>query len=74
MASTEHERLVNINLAYRLRFSFPLIIALRMHQTLESVFLEAERRLGHDKTTEMEIAINQVSLVIEGRLERLLKT
>ena len=74
LARSEHERLININLAYRLRFSFPLIIALRMHETLDSVFLEAERRLGHDKTTEMGFAIHQVSLVIEGRLERLLKT
>jgi 2-oxo-4-hydroxy-4-carboxy-5-ureidoimidazoline decarboxylase len=73
LARSEHERLININRVYRERFSFPLIIALRVHDNLESVFLEAERRLDHDKTTELRLAIDQVSLVIKGRLVSLLK-
>jgi 2-oxo-4-hydroxy-4-carboxy-5-ureidoimidazoline decarboxylase len=74
LAPSEHERLLNINRAYQQRFCFPLIIALRVHDNLESVFLEAERRLGHDKTTELRLAIDQVSVVIQGRLERLIES
>jgi 2-oxo-4-hydroxy-4-carboxy-5-ureidoimidazoline decarboxylase len=74
LATSEHERLININRAYRQRFDFPLIIALRVHDNLESVFTEAERRLGHDQPTELRLAIDQVGLVIQGRLEALLET
>ena len=73
LTQSEHERLININRVYRQRFCFPLIIALRVHDNLESVFLEAERRLGHDKTTELRLAMDQVSVVIQGRLESLLE-
>ena len=73
LEQSEHERLVNINRAYRERFGFPLIIALRQHDNLESVFLAAERRLCHDKTTELRMAIDQVDIVIRGRLENLLE-
>ncbi len=73
LEQAEHKRLISINLAYRERFGFPLIIALRQHDSLESVFLAAEARLCHDKTTELRIAIDQVGIVIRGRLENLLE-
>jgi 2-oxo-4-hydroxy-4-carboxy-5-ureidoimidazoline decarboxylase len=74
LAKSEHERLIKINRTYLQRFFFPLIIALREHDNLESVFMEAERRLGNDEATELRLALDQVSLVIQGRLERLLAT
>ena len=74
LAQSQHGRLININRVYRQRFCFPLIIALRVHDNLESVFLEAERRLGHDKTTELRLAMDQVGLVIQGRLESLIES
>ena len=73
LEQAEHERLISINRAYRERFGFPLIIALRQHDNLESVFSDAERRLCHDKTTELRMAIDQVDIVIRGRLENLLE-
>ena len=74
LAHSEHERLININRSYRQRFGFPLIVALRVHDNLESVFIEAERRLDHDQQTELRLAIDQVALVIQGRLEALLES
>jgi OHCU decarboxylase len=73
LEQAEHERLISINRAYRERFGFPLIIALRQHDNLESIFSAAERRLCHDKTTEQRMAIDQVGVVIRGRLENLLE-
>lgn len=73
LEQADHERLISINRAYRERFGFPLIIALRQHDNLESVFSAAERRLCHDKTTELRMAIDQVHIVIRGRLENLLE-
>lgn len=73
LEQAEHKRLISINLAYRERFGFPLIIALRQHDSLKSVFLAAEGRLCHDKTTELRMAIDQVGIVIRGRLENLLE-
>jgi 2-oxo-4-hydroxy-4-carboxy-5-ureidoimidazoline decarboxylase len=73
LEQAEHQRLISINRAYRERFGFPLIIALRQHDNLESVFSAAEHRLCHDKTTELHMAIDQVGIVIRGRLKNLLK-
>ncbi len=73
LEQTEYERLISINHAYRERFGFPLIIALRQHDNLESVFSAAESRLCHDKKTELRIAIDQVGIVIRGRLENVLE-
>lgn len=73
LEQTEYERLMSINRAYRERFGFPLIIALRQHDNLESVFSDAERRLHHDKKTELRVAIDQVAIVIRGRLQSVLE-
>jgi 2-oxo-4-hydroxy-4-carboxy-5-ureidoimidazoline decarboxylase len=72
LAPTDYERLSKMNHDYRVRFGFPLIIALRAHHNLESVFDAARRRLGHDADLERQLAIDQVAIVIEGRLEKLL--
>jgi 2-oxo-4-hydroxy-4-carboxy-5-ureidoimidazoline decarboxylase len=64
-------RLQALNRAYQDRFGFPLIVALRLHPTLDSVFTEAERRLAQDPVTEWAIALQQVCQVMRGRLDRL---
>jgi len=74
LLSLTHERLQqlrSLNRAYRERFGFPLIVALRLHPTLDSVFDEAQRRLAHDAATEWAAALQQVCQVMRGRLERL---
>ena len=61
-----------LNLAYRERFGFPLIIALRLHPNLDSVFAAAQQRLAQDPATEWPTALQQVCQVMRGRLEHLL--
>lgn len=63
--------LQQINRAYRERFGFPLIVALRLHASLESVFGEARRRLRNEPSQEWAAALEQVCEVMRGRLERL---
>jgi 2-oxo-4-hydroxy-4-carboxy-5-ureidoimidazoline decarboxylase len=67
-------RLQALNRAYRDRFGFPLIVALRLHATLDSVFIEAQRRLSHDPATEWPAALHQVCQVMRGRLATLFPT
>ncbi len=64
------ERLTALNRAYQARFDFPFIVALRLHDSLESVLLAGEARLAHDVDTELPIALSQVCEVMRGRLAR----
>lgn len=73
LSSADYEMLNSVNRHYRERFGFPLIIALRVHNNLESVLQAAKQRLKHDRSTELRLAMHQVGLVIQGRLERLLE-
>lgn len=74
LSSLTHEQLLRLrtlNHSYRERFGFPLIVALRLHPTLDSVFVEAQRRLAHDPAIEWAAALQQVCQVMRGRLEHL---
>ena len=64
-------RLQSLNRRYRERFGIPLIVALRLHDSLDSVFAAAEGRLAHDPAAEWAIALEQVCAVMRGRLDRL---
>jgi OHCU decarboxylase len=66
----ELERLAALNQRYRLRFGIPFIAALRLHESLASVFATFEVRLGNDPSTERAIALRQVGQVMHGRLEK----
>lgn len=63
-------RLAALNRAYQSRFGFPFIVALRLHDSLDSVLLAGETRLVHDPDTELPIALGQVCEVMRGRLAR----
>ncbi len=63
-------RLAALNRAYQFRFGFPFIVALRLHDSLDSVLLAGETRLVHDPDTELPIALGQVCEVMRGRLAR----
>jgi len=63
-------RLTRLNHAYQARFGFPFIVALRLHDSLESVLLAGEARLAHDLDTELPMALRQVCEVMRGRLAR----
>ena len=61
-------RIETINRRYRERFGYPFVVALRLHASLASVFLENEQRMAHDETTELRNALHQVCEVMRGRL------
>lgn len=72
LARDEWERTARINRAYREKFGFPCIVALRLHQTRASVLAEMERRLANDRDTELSEALEQIGHITRGRLEKLL--
>ncbi len=61
-------RLTRLNQRYRERFGYPLLVALRLHQRLETVLQEAEQRLAHSPQQERQIALAQITEVMRGRL------
>jgi 2-oxo-4-hydroxy-4-carboxy-5-ureidoimidazoline decarboxylase len=71
LARDELARMTQLNHAYRDKFGFPCIIALRRHENRASVFAEHERRLANDPDTEISNCIEQVGFITRGRLDRL---
>ena len=59
------------NAAYREKFGFPFIIAVREHTKTE-IFSEFERRLENDAETEIETCFAQVFAITRLRLEGLI--
>lgn len=66
----EMERVSALNRAYRERFTFPFIIAVRRH-TKDGIFAEFERRLGNDAESERLECLEQVSIITRLRLDAL---
>lgn len=66
-------RLNALNHAYQARFGYPFIVALRLHDSLESVLRTGEERLRNDADAEWPMALQQVCEVMRGRLTRLVQ-
>lgn len=67
----ELERFTALNDAYRAKFCFPFIMAVKGRSKAE--ILEAfERRLGHDEATEVGAALEQIERIALLRLEDML--
>ena len=64
-------RLHELNAAYRARFGFPFILAVKGH-TRESVIAAFEARLAHAPETEFAEALRQIGRIARLRLEALL--
>lgn len=71
LSKDEFSRITKINRAYREKFGFPCIVALRLHATRASVMAEMERRLGNNADTELANALEQIGHITRGRLEKL---
>jgi chitin deacetylase len=67
----EFLRMQELNRAYRDRFGFPCIVALRLHASRASVMAEMERRLGNNAEDELRNALEQIGHITRGRLDRL---
>lgn len=73
LTAAELERITCINAAYRARFGFPCIVALRLHETRASVLDEMERRLGNDRALEIRLALEQIAHITRGRLDKIME-
>ena len=73
-ALTPHElaRMSELNAAYRRKFGFPFIIAVRNY-TKDQIFSELERRIANNANAELRAALAQVYAITRMRLDALLK-
>jgi OHCU decarboxylase len=71
LSREEFAKMQDINRAYREKFGFPCIVALRLHATRASVMAEMERRLGNNEEAELRNALEQIGHITRGRLDRL---
>jgi len=71
LSAQELARIVALNAAYRAKFGFPFIVAVRDH-TKTSIFATFAERLEHDADTEFAEALRQVYRITRLRLDALL--
>lgn len=67
LSDAEFERFHRLNDAYKARFGFPFVIAVRRH-TKDSILAAFETRLAHDRATEIAEALANIHLIAEIRL------
>ena len=71
LSHDEMIRISELNAAYRKKFGFPFIIAVRMH-TKEGILFEFNRRLANDTQTEFANDLQNVYIITRLRLNKLL--
>ncbi|HET8726176.1 MAG TPA: 2-oxo-4-hydroxy-4-carboxy-5-ureidoimidazoline decarboxylase [Alphaproteobacteria bacterium] len=67
----EYERFDRLNRAYREKFGFPFVIAVR-GLTAADILAAFERRLPNDPATERAAALDEIARIARIRLERIL--
>jgi 2-oxo-4-hydroxy-4-carboxy-5-ureidoimidazoline decarboxylase len=68
LSQTEFDRFHALNAAYAEKFGFPFIICVRLTDKA-GILAAMERRLGHDRDTEIATAIEQIGEIVRLRLE-----
>lgn len=68
------KRISRINAAYRRKFGFPCIVALKLHQSRDTVLAEMEQRLSNNRDTELANALTQIGHITRARLDKMLET
>jgi 2-oxo-4-hydroxy-4-carboxy-5-ureidoimidazoline decarboxylase len=71
LSAPEFAELTSLNAAYRAKFGFPFIIAVRMY-TKEGIFFEFKRRLQNDTQAEFANDLQNVYIITRLRLNKLL--
>jgi 2-oxo-4-hydroxy-4-carboxy-5-ureidoimidazoline decarboxylase len=71
LTEEEYTRFTTLNDAYKARFGFPFIMAVK-RRTKEEILAAFERRLDNDATTEFATALEQIERIALLRLEELL--
>ena len=72
LSKDEMAQISDLNAAYKRKFGFPFIIAVRMH-TKEGIFFEFRRRLQNDTVTEYANDLQNVYAITRLRLAKLLE-
>jgi 2-oxo-4-hydroxy-4-carboxy-5-ureidoimidazoline decarboxylase len=70
LTEAEYERFGRLNAAYRDKFGFPFVIAVRAHDKA-AILAAFERRLEHTLDQELEAALAQVATITRLRLDAL---
>lgn len=71
LSETEYERFHTLNDAYRKRFDFPFVLAVKGH-TKTSILAAFETRLEHSPEAERETALTEIYTIARFRLEALI--
>ena len=72
LSKDEMTQISDLNAAYKKKFGFPFIIAVRMH-TKEGIFFEFRRRLQNDTASEYANDLQNVYAITRLRLAKLLE-
>ena len=67
LSPEEYRRFHALNDAYRARFGFPFIIAVR-ENTRESILQSFEARLGNERDAEVRTALEEIGKIVRLRL------
>ena len=71
MSDEEYARFHRLNDAYKVRFGFPFVIAVRGHNR-ETILTAFATRLQNDQGSEMAEALHNIGLIAQFRLEDML--
>lgn len=67
LTASEYDRFQTLNAAYKEKFGFPFIIAVKNH-TKDSILEAFERRLNHTTETEIAQSLAEIAQIAEFRL------
>ena len=70
LSRAEFDRVSEINRRYREKHGFPVIVALALHPTRDTVIAEMERRIANGTDAEITAALDQVGHITRGRLTK----
>ena len=73
LTPTEHAALLELNRAYRVRFGFPFILAVK-GKDKNDIRNSLEARVSHDLETEFETALEEIEKIARFRLEMLISS
>jgi 2-oxo-4-hydroxy-4-carboxy-5-ureidoimidazoline decarboxylase len=68
LTQAEYDRFHALNAAYRQKFGFPFIICVRLTDKA-GILAAMERRLAHDRDTEIAAALGEIGEIVRLRLE-----
>lgn len=73
LSPEEYERFTSMNEAYREKFGMPMIVAVREHDSKESILRSAGERLGNTREQEVEAALAEIAKIARFRLQDLVE-